>query len=50
MECGRVSCEKFKAYDCGHDVKPDERCEFYVNNGLPIPDVQKEKKPVKEKK
>ena len=43
MECGRVSCVYFKQIDCGHDVKPDERCEHYVNNGQPIPEVQKEK-------
>ena len=47
MNCGRVSCVKFKALDCGHDVEPDERCEYYVNNGLPIPEAQLRKKPVK---
>jgi len=53
MKCGRVSCAKFRSLDCGHDVEPDERCEYYVNNGLPIPDCQKEvkvAKPAKDKK
>ena len=50
MECGRVSCEKFRSYDCGHDVEPGERCEYYVNNGSPVPEVQKEVKPARDKK
>ena len=49
MKCGRVSCVKFKSIDCGHDVEPNQKCEHYVNNGDPVPDVQQDKKPEKVK-
>jgi len=41
MLCGRVSCTRFKAIDCGHEIKPDEKCPWYENNGQEVPEVQK---------